>query len=381
MDLLVNAENLMSFSTEVFLRLGCSDWQSRQASEVLIFADKRGIRSHGTGNLSRIYAPRIRSGEINPSAQPRLIVDEAATALLDANGGLGLVAATEAMDLAVEKARGFGIAAVAVRNSSHFGAASFYSMRAEAAGMIGIAMSNLGSQVIARPPDGEFKMLGTNPISVAAPAGNCPALSLDMSTTAVSTGKIRMVRQRGATIPAGWLVDKAGADVTDPTCFFQGQAELQMLGGNGASGGYKGYGLALVVDALAGLLSGAQVGPDPDLLLPGGTPARNTEHNVGHLLLAIDIARFRPLADFRRAMDRMLAAIMGCPSRPGSGPVVYPGYPEACAALPDIAGHIAMDAEDLQSLSRLGAELELPFPETHDEASLISSYASGRKEP
>ena len=381
MDRLVDIENLRSFITRVFLRLGCSDWQSRRACDVLLFADKCGISSHGAGNLSKIYVPKIRNGEINPSAEPRIIMNEAATALLDANGGLGLVAATQAMDLALEKARGFGIAAVAVRNSSHFGAAGFYSMRAEAAGMIGIAMSNLGSQVIARPPDGELKMLGTNPISVAAPAQHLPALSLDMSTTAVSTGKIRMARQRGTTVPAGWLVDKAGADVTDPSCFFQGDAELQMLGGNGASGGYKGFGLALVVDALAGVLSGAQVGPDPDLLLPGGTPAKNTEHNVGHLLVAIDVAKFRPLADFGRAMDRMLQAVLGCPSRPGKGPVVYPGYPEARAALPDLPGYIAMDVEDLQNLSRLGAELEIPFPETNGKASLVGSPAPGRKEP
>lgn len=372
MEVNVNLESLQSFVADVFVRLGVSEAGGRAAADVLVFADRRRIRSHGVGNLDRLYVEKIRRGLIDPAASATLISEDAAVALLDGHCGLGLVVATEAMDLAVRKARACGAAVVAVRNSTHFGSSGFYSERAIAAGMIGIAMSNLGSQVIARPPDGLAPMLGTNPLSVAAPAADLPPFSLDMSTTVVSTGRIRVTGERGESCPDGWLVDDDGRDVNDPSRFFNGRAHLQMLGGEGSSGGYKGYGLALAVDVLSGLLAGAAVGPAPSRSQTHGDAGEAVRENTGHLFIAIDIERFRPLDDFRSAMDVMLGALLDSPSREGHPPVVYPGYPEARAArmMPDDC--VALDAEDYGRLSRFATELSLEAPKTVGE--VVSSF-------
>jgi LDH2 family malate/lactate/ureidoglycolate dehydrogenase len=264
------------------------------------------------------------------------------------------------MDLAIKKARAWGVAIVGVRNSSHFGASGFYSMRALAADMIGIAMTNLGAQVIARPPGGQVKMLGTNPLSISAPAAALPPFSLDMSTTVVSTGRLRTMAQSRRPVPAGWIVDDDDNDVTDASRFFENSAHLQMLGGKGSAGGYKGYGLGLAVDILAGLLTGAHVGPDPRLLEPVGLD-RGIE-NIGHMFLAIDIARFRPINEFRQAMDRMLGALLHNPARESGDPVLYPGYPEAVAGQQSLPNGVAIAEDDIVSLSRLGDELGVRFP-------------------
>jgi len=358
---LIELERLRGFVSNVFVKLGVRQAESLAAADVLIFADARGISSHGVANLERIYVKRIRSGAIDPAASPRLIREDEATALLDGGSGLGLIVATRAMDLAIKKARAWGVAIVGVRNSSHFGCSSFYSMRALAADMIGIAMTNLGAQVIARPPDGRIKMLGTNPLSISAPAADLPPFSLDMSTTVVSTGRLRSMAQSRRSVPAGWIVDDDDKDATDPSRFFENSAHLQMLGGNGNTGGYKGYGLGLAVDILAGLLTGAQVGPDPRLLEPAGSDQRN--ENIGHLFLAIDIARFRPVNEFRSAMDRMLGALLHNPARAGGDPVLYPGYPEAVASEQSLLNSVAIAGDDVASLSRLGDELGVTFPE------------------
>ncbi len=367
----VNIESLRAFVASSFQALGVSETASRAAANVLVFADQRGISSHGVGNLTRIYVDKIRCGRIDPTATPSIVIEDDATALLDGHQGLGLVVATQAMDLAIEKARLKGAAVVAVRNSTHFGSASFYSLRALAADMIGIAFSNLGSQTIARPPDGKLKMLGTNPLSIAAPTENLPPFSLDMSTTVAATGKLRLLRQRGEPCPPGWLVDDSGRNVTEPANFFDGQAHLQLLGGDGSSGGYKGYGLGLAVDVLAGLLPGADVGPAQNVL----ESAPSERENIGHLFIAIDIIRFRPVSEFREAMDRMLGALLDCPPRSGCAPVVYPGYPEAQTSRQQRGETVRIHASDIDSLSEFAAEVGLKFPEVvlWEETSTVSS--------
>ena len=372
MDHIVDLENLHSFVSNVFTIFGASSADSRTAADVLIFADQRGIRSHGVGNLERIYIKRIRLGRIDPSASPQLVHEDHATALLDGNSGLGLVVATRAMDLAIQKAHQYGVAVVAVRNSSHFGAASYYSVRAMNAGLIGVATSNLGSQAIVRPPEGALNLVGTNPITIAAPAAELPSFVLDMSTSVVATGRIRMAQQRGEAVPAGWLVDENGNDVTDPNRFVDGQAHLQFPGG---AGGYKGFGLALAVDVLSGILSGAAVGPDPKLLQPGNTSSATGDDNVGHLLLAIDIARFRRPVEFKNAMDQMLQAVLDCPPRANSSAPVYPGYPEAQSASQQFRS-VLIDACDYDALVRLAEELRLEPPKIINGPQTLSQEAT-----
>jgi LDH2 family malate/lactate/ureidoglycolate dehydrogenase len=364
--LAINTKALRRFVAAVFRHFGTPEPFAKTAAEVLVFADERGIDSHGVTNLERVYVERIRRGAIKPSGTPAVCADEGAITVLDAGNGLGLVAGTIAIDLAVSKARRFGLSAVAVRGSSHFGAASFYTMRAQRSGVIAIACSNLGGQAIARPPSGSRPLVGTNPISIAAPSENLPPFALDMSTTVVSTGRLRKAMREGQSIPAGWLTDDAGNPVTDPRSFFEGRAHLAVLGGSGETGGHKGFGLALAVDILAGLLPGAAVGAASTL---DSAADRGADQNVGHFFLAIDVAHFRPIATFRRDLDLVLGAVLATPQTRPDLSTMYAGYAEAKASDLTADGTILLSQQDVADLKRLGESIAVTFPSvsTSDE--------------
>lgn len=315
----VAAGELEAFAARALEACGLEPGAARAAAAVLAYADQAGMDTHGIVNLPRIYAPKLLAGEIDPRARPRVVAERGGAATIDACGGLGLVAATVAIDEAIERAREHGVGAVAVRRSSHLGTAGFYTARAAEQGMAAIVASNCGTQRIARPPGGREPMLGTNPLSAAAPARELPPFVLDMSTTVVPTGAVRQAAARGEPIPEGWLVDDDGRPVTDPAAYDEGRGHLLWLGGSPATGAYKGFALGVLVDVLAGALGGAAVGP--------GSPPGIGDRDVGHFMLALDVAAFRPLADFLGAMDGMLATLLACP--PGGGAVRYAGHPEA----------------------------------------------------
>ncbi|QJC51028.1 Ldh family oxidoreductase [Paenibacillus albicereus] len=329
---IVPAQELRRFAEEAFRACGAPEATARTAAEVLCYADENGFDTHGVANLERIYVARMLDGRIDPQAEFELTAETASIAALDARGGLGLAVGARAMELAIDKAAQTGIGCVAVRRSSHFGSAGYYTQQAVRRGMIGIAMTNLGSQAIARPPGGSAAMLGTNPIAMGAPGEGHPPFQLDMSTTVVATGKIKAALRRGEPIPEGWLVDGEGRPVTDPAAYEEGWGHLQMLGGDLSTGGAKGFGLALLVDILCGALSGAEMGPHERLLSPEGRAAGAEDVGVGHFFLAIDPARFRPDGGFERDMGGMLGALLACPPAREGGRVVYPGYLEAARA-------------------------------------------------
>lgn len=356
----VKKDHLHQYVTEVFTACGVDAKNSRMAADVLCYADEHGFDTHGVTNLERIYAARLLDGRVNPAAEPTVVAESPATAVIDANHGLGLSAGVIAMDLAIEKADKTGIGCVVVRNSSHFGSAGYYTGQALKAGMIGMAMTNLGTQTIARPLNGKVNMLGTNPIAVSAPAENLPPFMLDMSTTVVATGKIRSAERRGESIPEGWLVDDQGQPVTDPSAYSQGTGHLQMLGGSLATGGAKGYGLALMVDILCGVLSGADVGPDPNLLGADQQEAGQEDQNIGHFFLAIQIEAFRPKEAFTSHMDQMLQTLLDCPPVTPDKKVVYPGYLEAAAR--EATDEITLDQSVYEQLEQLGIKLNISPP-------------------
>ena len=311
---------LEEFAAGVFRACGVAADPAARAAESLCHADLVGMDTHGIANLARIYVPRLRDGRIDPAATPHVVAERGGAALLDGRDGLGLYVGAVALDQAVSRARRHGVGAVAVRRSSHLGSAGYYTARAADEGMVAIATSNCGTQRIARPPDGVEPMLGTNPLSAAAPAGELPPFVLDMSTTVVPTGQVRAAHARGDRIPEGWLVDDDGQPVTDPGAYDEGRGHLLWLGGSTSTGAYKGFGLGLLVDVLSGVLSGAASGPTG---APGGDDA-----NVGHFMLALDVSAFRPAVEFAEAMDTTLGALLACPSAPGSR-VRYPGHVES----------------------------------------------------
>ncbi len=325
------------------------------AARALCYGDLSGHPTHGVVNLGRIYVPLLDGGRVDPAAAPVVARRRGGAVLLDGRRGLGLHVATVAMDLAVEAAREHGVGLVAVRNSSHFGCAGYYTSRAARRGMVGLATSNCGGQRLVRPPGGKLPMLGTNPLSLAAPGGALPPFVLDMSTTVVPTGRVREAARRGEPVPKGWLVDGGGAPVTDPAAFDRGDAHLLFLGGGERTGVYKGYGLALAVEVLSGVLAGAALGPAAAAL--NGDGARGgLDDDVGHLLLAIDPGALGPAGAFQERAGRMLATLLACPPDGDGGQVRYPGQLEHLTARTRLRDGIPLDGAVHAELRRLAGQ-------------------------
>ncbi|WP_204448667.1 Ldh family oxidoreductase [Actinokineospora baliensis] len=320
----VDHDDLLRFTAEVFTAHGIPPERAKAAATALCHGDITGTTSHGLVNLTRIYLPLLTSGRARADAEPRVLADRGATVLLDGQGALGLWLAGEAMDLAVRRAAEYGIGLVSVRGGTHFGCAGPHALRAVEHDMVGVVASNCGHQRIARPPGGRVPMLGTNPLSVAAPAGENPPFLLDMSTTTVPTGKVRAAARAGDEVPEGWLADDAGAAVTDPTRFDGGEAHLTWLGGSG-SAQYKGFGLALMVEVLAALVPGAGLGPSQAALAVDGAP----DDNIGYLVLAIAPAALRQPGIYQREAGSLFGALLACPPVEPGGEVSYPGVPES----------------------------------------------------
>jgi LDH2 family malate/lactate/ureidoglycolate dehydrogenase len=350
----IEPDALRAFAAAVFGVCGMEAGPAEAAARSLCHADAVGMDTHGVANLAGLYVPRLRDGRVDPRARPEVVSERGGAALLDGHDGLGLYVGVVALDEAMTRARSHGVGAVAVRRSSHLGPAGYYTARAAEEGMAAIVMSNCGTQRIARPPGGAEPMLGTNPLSAGAPAGELPPYLLDMSTTVVPTGRVRAAVASGERIPEGWLVDDDGRPVTDPAALDEGRGHIQWLGGQPATGAYKGFGLGLLVDVLAGALPGAGVGP---LGEPGADDA-----NVGHFVLALDVSAFRPVADFQATMDAMLGAIVGSPPAGGGGRVLYPGHVESDSAAERAERGIPVAPHVVGQLDRLASELGIDPP-------------------
>lgn len=320
--------DLLSFVTTVFTHRGVPSERARTAAAALLHGDLHGQGSHGLANLRRLYLRLFDEGRCDPAAEPERIRDTGPAVLVDARRALGLWAATEAMDLATERAREHGVGLVSVRGGTHFGCAGHHAALAAGRDMIGVLAGNCGGQRIARPPGGAVAMLGTNPLSVAAPALPGAPFVLDMSTTVVPTGRVRAAARAGKPVPPGWLQDETGEPVTDPAAFDRGEAHLRWLGGAPETGVYKGFGLALAVELLAAGLSGAALGPDPAALTGDGGP-HGTDDDIGYLVLAIAPGTLRPGGDFAEGVRSLFGTVLDCPPAPGAEPVRYPGWAEA----------------------------------------------------
>jgi LDH2 family malate/lactate/ureidoglycolate dehydrogenase len=317
--LLVPAPALKAFIVSVFDRWGTPGRIADLAADLMVRTDLRGVDSHGIGMLPT-YQQWHRRGWIHPTAEPKVARDEGTTAVIDGQQAFGHYTSTLAMELAIGKARAHGVGFVTCHNSNHYGAAANYSMMALDHAMIGLSMTNSGPAVV--PTYGRQAMLGTNPISVAAPAGRHFPFVLDMATSTVAIGKLSVARRWGKAIPPGWALDREGQPTTDPNVAYETR-QLTPLGATRDLGGHKGYGLAVMVDILSGVLAGAGFADvrrrrDPD-------PARA---DIGHFFGAIDIARFRDLDAFRADMDELLQALKSSPKAAGHDRIYVAGEPE-----------------------------------------------------
>ncbi|MER5781924.1 Ldh family oxidoreductase [Streptomyces mobaraensis] len=354
---------LTDFATEVLTRRGVPPIRARAAAEALVYGDLTGLRSHGLANLTRLYLPLFDSGRVRPDAEPKVLADRGASVLLDADLGLGLWVASEALDLAAERAAEHGIGLVSVRNATHFGCAGHHTGRLAERDLVAVLASNCGRQRIARPPGGRYAMLGTNPLSIAAPAGpELPPFVLDMSTTAVPTGRIRQAARAGQEIPEGWLEDAHGRPVTDPGALDRGEGYPLWLGGRPETGAYKGYGLALLVEVLAALVPGAGLGPAPEAYTGDGGPT-GRDDDIGFLALVIAPGALRPVGGFLGDAEGMFRALTDCPPLDAAAPVAYPGVREAELAAAARADGVVLDAALYDELKAVAGDAGISVPE------------------
>lgn len=346
--------DLLTFTTEVFTHRGLLRARAATAAEALCHGDLTGTTSHGLANLTRLYLPLFEESRVDPAADLEVVRDLDACAVVDAHRALGLWAASTAMDLAVERASDLGAGLVSVRGATHIGCAGFHAARATRHGMVGVVMSNCGRQRIARPPGGAVPMLGTNPLSVAVPVTAAPPFVLDMSTTVVPTGRVRAAARAGEPVPAGWLADDHDAPVTGAAAFDRGEAHLRWLGGDPETGAYKGFGLAVVVEVLSALLSGAGFGPR------SGTGDRDDD--IGLFLLAVAPDRLRPPGMFAADADELFTTLLGCPPLDPARPVRYPGWPEAATAERHLRDGIPLPDELFAELCAVADAAGFPAP-------------------
>jgi LDH2 family malate/lactate/ureidoglycolate dehydrogenase len=345
--------DLVSFAAAVFADRGVPAARARQAAETLCYGDLTGLTSHGLANLSRLYLPLFDQGRVDPVATPVVCHDLGACALVDARRSLGLWAAADAMRSAVDRAARYGVGLVSMRGATHVGCVGAHAVLAAEQGMIGVVTTNCGGQRIARPPGGALALLGTNPMSVAAPALPGHPFVLDMSTTVVPTGRIREAARHGRPVPAGWLADDSGAPVTDPAAFDGGAAHLRWLGGDPETGVYKGFGLGLAVEVLTAALSGSASGPAPDALRGDGRP-HGRDDDIGCLFLAIAPGALRPGEDTGAVFRELFGTVLECPPASGAAPVRYPGWLEAQRAADHRRAGVPIAADLYRELVGLG---------------------------
>ncbi len=345
---------LLAFAEAVFVRLGCPPDDAAQAAEALLAADLRGGDSHGVARLSG-YVRLWEASRINPTPRIRIVHETPSTATVDGDGGLGLVVGPRAMDIASRKADAVGTGWVAVRHSNHFGIAGYHAMRPPARQQIGIAMTN-ASPLVA-PTRALKRLLGTNPIAVAVPAGQEPPFVADLATTTAANGKLEILQRKGLDAPLDWIQDAAGQPTTDAHGVVKGGA-LRPLGGDTAS--HKGYALGAVVDIFSAVLSGANYGPwVPPFVAFLQPPPYPVGLGLGHFFGAMRVDAFRPADEFLAQMDRWIQTFRAAPARDPAQPVLIPGDPERAAEADRRAHGIPLLASVVEDLQKLGTKLSV----------------------
>jgi L-2-hydroxycarboxylate dehydrogenase (NAD+) len=324
----VRAERLKDFCVRVFKKMGVPEEDARITADVLVAADLRGVDSHGVARLRR-YKDGLRDGVMVVRPEVRVVTDTPATALIDAGAGLGQPVSHRAMERAIRKALDVGAGFVTVRNSNHFGIAGYYAMMALEYGCIGISMTNAAPLVT--PTFGRDAMLGTNPISVAAPAGEERPFVLDMATSTVPRGKLEVYNRLEKPMPVGWATDETGTPTDDTGRVLENFRQragggLLPLGGAGELlGGHKGYGLGLWVDVFCAVLSGAAYA---DRVYPKGPDGRPLPSRIGHFFGAWRVDAFRPEDEFKAAMDDLQHRLKNAPKAEGQARIYVHGEKE-----------------------------------------------------
>lgn len=340
---LIDPVRLVDFATAVYAGEGVPEADARLLADTLVQADLWGHQSHGVLRLGW-YWERLRNGVMQPVTQPEFVVDAGAIAVIDGHDGVGQVLTRLAMREAVRRAKAHGIGAVAVRNSNHFGTCMYYTMAGAREGCVMLLTSNGGPAMA--PWGGRKKIIGTNPWSVAAPAGGLPPFCVDLANTGVARGKIYLARNQRQTIPEGWAINAAGEPTTDPQEAIEGII-LPMAG-------HKGYAIAAMVDMMSGVLTGS------GFLSAVHSPYKTAEKsNCGHMMIALNIEAFQPLAQFHDRMQSFISELKAVPLARGCDEIFYPGEMEARNDARHRKQGLALPEDTCADLKRIARETGL----------------------
>lgn len=323
----VNDVKLTNFCVEIFKKIGVSEADAKIVADNLVTSDLRGISSHGVARLKR-YVDGIKGGIILTNVKPKILKETPVTVAVSGENGLGQPAGFFAMNLAIEKAKKNGLGFATVRNSNHYGIAGYYALMALKHDLIGISLTN--SEPLVVPTFSKDMIIGTNPISVAIPAGKERPYVLDMATSVVPRGKFEEYLRQEKNVPMGWAVDQEGLPTTDTKLVIDNMTNtagggILPLGGEGELfSGHKGYGLSLLVDILSGVLSGAEFGP----YVKSKKRGTKTFVNVGHFFGAVKIENFIELDKFKSTMDSMIQQLKNSQKAKGQNRVYIHGEKE-----------------------------------------------------
>ncbi|MGZ8518654.1 MAG: Ldh family oxidoreductase [Candidatus Binatia bacterium] len=344
----INHEKLIRFVSRSFEKLGVPAADAEIAANVLVASDLRGVDTHGVirFNPHAWYVKWLRDGAMTAKPNIRVVTENASTALLDADNGMGFVAGHRAMGLAINKAKESGVGIVTVRNSRHYGMSAYYSMLALPHDMIGIAMTNASRQVV--PTFGREARFGTNPISFAVPAKDERPFVLDMATTTAAAGKLELAIRLGKPVPTGWALNERAEPTTDPKVAQQAR-RLLPLGGSRESGSHKGYGLGILVEILCGVLTGTV------------TALNANQEPRGHFFGAINPAAFRPAAEFTADMDRLIRKLRSTPPVEGESRVYVAGEIEFETAEERAERGIPLHGSVLKGLRAVSEQVGVPY--------------------
>jgi len=347
-------EDLLSYVVNYMSKLGVPEEDAKIVGDVLLSADIRGVDSHGLIRITSYYGNRLRNKLINPLTPTKIISETETTALIDGGNGCGQVASYKSMNIAIEKAKKSNVGIVTVKHSDHYGIAAYYAMMALKEDMIGVSMTN--SQPLVAPTYGKSAVLGTNPISVAVPSYKEYPYVLDMATSTVPIGRVKVYEKEGRKLPLGWAIDSDGNITDDPKKCQSGYiGALMPLGGSDIMRGYKGYGLALLVDIFCGVLSGGSN------LTEIGFPHEQREADVGHFFMAININAFRPVIDFKKQMDHVIKMLKDAPKAPGHDRIYIAGEKEFDNEKYNLEHGVPIIAPVIEDLKKDGEKMGVPF--------------------
>jgi L-2-hydroxycarboxylate dehydrogenase (NAD+) len=357
-ELTLPYSQLKQFAIDIFLKINCSKEEATLAAEVLLNADLRGIDSHGLARLSG-YVRLWEAKRINSTPNVQVVHETPSTAVVDGDGGLGLVVAPKAMQIAIEKAKNVGSGWVAVKNSNHFGIAGHHAMMALEHDMIGMAMTN-ASPLVA-PTFSVERLLGTNPICVAIPAGEQPAFVADFATTTAANGKLEILQRKNQDAPEGWIQKKDGSVSTNANELKDGGA-LVPLGSDREHGSHKGFCLGAWVDIFSAVLSGANYGPwVPPFVSFLAPPADPVGDGIGHFFGAMRVDAFRPTKDFKDHMDNWITRFRAAKTIEGQDHLIIPGDPERESEQIRRKSGIPLNDKVVEDLALLAKKFNLKF--------------------